>query len=464
MPIRTRITLISAGLMASVLTATGLFLFVRLESDLIDVVDEGLDSRADVLIDKVDDAGAGGRDLLGGEEALARTLGEEEAFAQIVDRDGTVLESTSWLAGRPDVLTNRFRALTEPRFETVVAGAGEGEPITVRVLAVPSDAGLVVVVGSSLEEQQDALRALVPLLWIGGPAALALVTGVVWVLTGAALRPVEHMRAEAEALSMSEPGRRLPLPSTRDEIARLGKTLNDLLGRLEAALDKERRFVDDASHELRTPLAVLRTELELALRTSRTKEELEAALRSAAEESENLSRIAEDLLVLARSDRGRLPVNRTEVDLAELSRQIVDGFRARAAERGIDVRVRTEEKLVARADALRIRQALSNVLDNALRHTPRGGAVTLEIGRDEDAVLIQVADTGPGFHPDLLSTALEPFVRDEAQRGEADGGAGLGLSIVRAVAEAHGGSVVIRNQPGSGAAVLLRLPRHARSS
>lgn len=450
MPIRTRITLISAGLMAAVLTATGLFLFVRLKTDLRTVIDEGLDSRADVLI-----AGIGESATTSEGQNL---LESEEAFAQILGRDGTVLESTPGLSGGPILPPNPLRGLAQPRyFEAIVAT--DEEPVTARLLAVPSDEGLVVVVGTSLEHQQEALVALIPLLLVGGPIALALVTAVVWVLTGAALRPVERMRAEAQALSLSEPGRRLHVPATRDEIARLGETLNELLGRLEEALDKERRFVDVASHELRTPLAVLKTELELALGSSRTRGELEAALISAAEESDTLSRIAEDLLVLARADRGRLPVSRTEVDLGELSGQVTEGFAARAAERRIEIEVRGGEGSVARADPLRVRQALSNVLDNALRHTPPGGKVTINIGRDEDAFLLEVVDTGPGFRPDLLPVALEPFVRDEAARGGAEGGAGLGLALVRAVAEAHGGSVLIRNQPGSGASVLLRLPR-----
>jgi two-component system OmpR family sensor kinase len=449
-PIRTKITLVSAGLMAVVLTATGLFLFVRLKTDLRTVVDEGLDSRADALIAGIDESGSktGGQNL----------LETEETFAQILGRDGSVLESTPGLTSQPILSADSLRELSQPRFFEAIVATDE-EPVTARLLAVPSEEDPVVVVGTSLEHQQEALGALAPLLWVGGPIALMLVSGVVWVLTGAALRPVDRMRAEAQAVSVSEPGRRLPVPRTRDEIARLGETLNELLGRLEEALDRERRFVDDASHELRTPLAVLKTELELALRSSRTRGELETALMSAAEEVDTLSRIAEDLLVLARADRGRLPVSRTEIDLAELSAQVAEGFMAQAAERGIEISVRSGEASLIRADPLRVRQALSNILDNALRHTPSGGSVMIKISQDGDASLLEVVDTGPGFRRDLLPVALEPFVRDEAARGRVEGGAGLGLAIVRAVAEAHGGSVLIRNQPGSGASVVLRLPR-----
>jgi two-component system, OmpR family, sensor kinase len=450
MPIRARITLISAGLVAAVLAATGFFLFVRLESDLRTVVDEGLDSRADVLVARVDGSSTG----FDGEEILG---GTDEAFAQILGPNGAVLDSSPGLRDDPIIPPDQVRELRESRFFEATVPTDE-EPVSARLLAVPTREGPVIIVGASLEHQQESLSALLPLLWIGGPVALILVTGVVWVLTGAALRPVERMRAEAEAFSLSEPGHRLPVPTSRDEIARLGETLNRLLGRLEDALDKERRFVDDASHELRTPLAVLKTELELALRESRSRDELEAALRSAAEESDNLSRIAEDLLVLARADRGRLPVSRTELDLVELARNVAEGFMARAADRRVEIQVRGSDGSPARVDPLRVRQALSNILDNALRHTPGGGTVRIQVGREENAALLEVADTGPGFRGDLLPVALEPFVRDDAARGRVEGGAGLGLAIVRAVAEAHGGSVSIRNEPGGGAAVLLRLP------
>ena len=448
MPIRIRITLISALLMAVVLAATGLFLFVRLKTDLRKVVDEGLDSRVDALVARVETTGANLQ-----EDDLVET---DEAFAQVLGRDGTVIQSSPGLSG-PVIRTQELQGVQGPRYLEATVATDE-EPVKARLLGVPTERGAFVVVGTSLEHEDEALAALRPLLLIGGPISLALVTGIVWILTGAALRPVERMRAEAEALSLSEPGRRLPVPGTRDEIARLGRTLNELLARLEEALDRERRFVDDASHELRTPLAVLKTELEIALRSARTKGDLDAALRSAAQESETLSRIADDLLVLARADRGRLPVARSEVDLLDVARHVAEGFAGLAAERRITFEVRGADGPTVRADPIRVRQALSNLIDNALRHTPDGGKVNVEVRVDDDALLIEVADTGPGFRRDLLHTALEPFVRDEA-RTRADGGAGLGLAIVRAVVEAHGGSVAIRNRSRAGASVLLRFPR-----
>jgi len=322
---------------------------------------------------------------------------------------------------------------------------------------VPLDDGRLLVVGTSLDDQHEALGRLAALLLLGGPAALILVVTVVWLIVGAALRPVESMRAEAAAISASEPGRRLPVASTGDELARLGDTLNEMLARLEEAIERERRFVDDASHELRTPLANLKAELDLALRRARTTEELEAALRSASEETDRLVRLAEDLLVLARAKGARLPVRREDLDAGELVRDIVGTFAGRASERGVSLEHHEQDGLRASMDPLRIRQAVGNLVDNALRHTPRSGRVLVDLARLDGDLAITVADTGAGFSPAFVPRAFEPFSRDDAARTRTDGGAGLGLAIVRAIAEAHGGSVEVRNGAEGGAEVVLRI-------
>jgi signal transduction histidine kinase len=261
------------------------------------------------------------------------------------------------------------------------------------------------------------------------------------------------MRLEAEAVSASEPGRRLPLPPARDEIARLGETLNGMLGRLEAALARERRFVSDASHELRTPLAALRAELELALRRERTKEELEDALRSAAEETERLSRLAEDLLVLARAEDGKLPVRRMTLRASELLGGVRERYASRAAEAGRPLLIEVDEGLELSVDRLRAEQALGNLVENALRHGR--GRVLLEAGRRNGRIELHVRDEGPGFAPDFIERAFEPFSRGDPARSSE--GAGLGLAIVDVIARAHGGAARAANREG-GADIWLELP------
>ena len=310
----------------------------------------------------------------------------------------------------------------------------------------------------AFDDQREALDRLLGLLVVVAPLAATLAAVVGWVVAAAALRPVARMRRESEAISGSEPSRRLDVPATRDELAELGASLNRMLDRLEAALQRERRFVDDASHELRTPLANLKVELELALRRSRTPDELEAALRSAAVETDRLTSLAEDLLVLARAADGRLPIRRNDVELGPLVGDVVKRFAGRADERGIALATSGHLDGTARVDEARLRQALGNLIENALIHTPPGGRITVGLTRSDGSVLIAVADTGDGFPPGFLDHAFEPFSRADAARSLDRGGTGLGLAIVRVVAEGHGGSVEARNTPGGGATVELTLP------
>jgi two-component system, OmpR family, sensor kinase len=448
-PIRVRLTLVFLVAMAAVMLATGVFLTLRLRAELENAVDAGLRSRAETLLAALDPADPS----LGPVDPLAE---EDEAFTQLLATNGTVVESSPILEGRPLLPPTTVRVLSGPAFLERTVPTAE-EPVPARILALPAGGGLVVVVASSLEEQREAVAALVGLLAVGGPLALAVATVVVWLLTGWAFRPVERMRTEAEAVSMTEPDRRLTVPSTRDEVAGLAGSLNRMLDRLEEALDRERRFVDDASHELRTPVAALKAELELAMSRSRTKEELESAVRRAAADSEALARLTEDLLVLARADRGRLPVRPGAVDLDEVIDEVERALSHRASEAGVTVERRVDAAPPARVDPVRLRQALSNLLDNAVRHTPPGGRVRLTAWRVDGTVVLEVADTGPGFRAETLAHPFEPFARATTARGR-EGGAGLGMTIVRAVVEAHGGSVTLDNPDDGGARVRLRFP------
>jgi two-component system OmpR family sensor kinase len=228
--------------------------------------------------------------------------------------------------------------------------------------------------------------------------------------------------------------------------------------RLEAAVERERRFVADASHELRTPLANLKAELDLALRRARSPSELVEALQSASEETDRLSQLAEDLLLLASADGGRLPVRLEEVDASGLVRETVGSFEGRAATLHLALEASVEEGVRARIDGARIRQAVGNLIDNALRQTPAGGRVTVEMSTQSGILSIAVADTGGGFETDYLPRAFEAFSRAEESRSRAVGGAGLGLAIVRAIAEAHSGTVEASNRNEGGALVVLRVP------
>jgi two-component system OmpR family sensor kinase len=450
LPIRLRLTLAFSVVMAVVLSLTGLFLYLRLGSDLDDTIDRSLRGRADDVSALVRDGsvglGAGGSN---------RLTEQGESFSQVLGPDGAVVDGTPRLG--------RFPLLTagegdRARRDTFMVDKPNlpGEDERVRLLATPVSAEgsrYVVVVGTSLEARGDALEGLLTQLLIGGPLALALSALAGYGLAAGALRPVESMRREAEAVSASTPGRRLSQPPADDEIGRLGQTLNAMLGRLETALERERRFVSDASHELRTPLASLRTELELAHRRERSREELEAALRSAAEETERLSQLAEDLLVLARAQGGELPVRRERLRVDELLADVKERFAHRAAKAGRPLESQADGVLELSADRLRTEQALGNLVENALRH---GRGRILLVARGQNGrVELHVRDEGPGFAADFIDHAFEPFRRaDPARSGP---GAGLGLAIVDVIARAHGGTARAANRNG-GADAWLELP------
>jgi heavy metal sensor kinase len=450
LPIRWRLTLAFALAMAIVLAGMGTFLYVRLDRALDRSVNQGLRASADSVAALVQEADSG----LGG--ASGRSLVEAgESFAQVLDGRGTILDASP-LVARDRLLSDE--QLARARGATLIVDApglpGRDDPI--RLLATPvvaQDQPLVVVVGTSLEDEQEALENLRGQLFIGGPVALLLVCLAGYLLAGAALRPVESMRRRAAEISGASPAERLPVPATRDEISRLGETLNDMLARLEATLARERRFVADASHELRTPLALLRTELELALRRTRSPGELEAAVRSAAEETERLSQLAEDLLVLARADQGALPLRPSELPAGQILESVAERFGPRAAAAGRAIVVAGELDVDVRGDPVRLEQALGNLVENALRHG--AGRIRLEARRNGDVIELHVADEGAGFPEPFLPEAFERFSRADEARSR--GGAGLGLAIVDVVARAHGGSAHAANTD-RGADVWISLP------
>jgi two-component system, OmpR family, sensor kinase len=438
--------------MALVLAATGLFLFLRLDSELDKSIDDNLRSRADEVSALIREADTGL-----GRPGPSRLSERDESLTQVLRDDGTVKDASTRLAEQPILTPGELaRAHRGPVFLTrdSLAALDKTEG---RVLATPirdEHERLIIVVGASLEDSSDAVKSLGKLLLIGGPIALLLASLAGYGLATGALRPVERMRRRAAAISTAEPVMRLPVPPTRDEIGRLGKTLNEMLARLEEAFERERTFVSDASHELRTPLAVLKTELELALGRGRSQQDLEAALRSAAEETDRLVQLAEDLLVIARFDQGRLPVRLAAVEVDDVLADVRARFDIRSRETHRELLSDAPNGLRLTADPERLRQALGNMVDNAFRHGQ--GTVRLSARTSNRHVELHVSDEGPGFPPDFLDAAFERFTRGDEGRGR--GGTGLGLAIVEAIASAHRGTAAASNRPEGGADVWLTLP------
>ena len=452
-PIRVRVAAAFALAMAIVLAATCWYLYSHLDSQLSTTMNRNLRLRAEDLAALVKQPGA-----TLASSSTGRFIERGESYAQLLDPSGRVLDATPPLGHASLLHAGELRRVMRKGEAFAERSSTPGLDEESRLLASTIDRGggrLVLVVGATRQDQLDTLSSLEEELLIVGPIALGLASLAGYLLAGLSLRPVESMRRRAEAISAETPGERLPVPQTGDEVERLAETLNAMLARLETALQRERDFVADAGHELRTPLALLRTELELALRHGGSRQELLEAIRSSSAEADRLSKLADDLLLIARSDRGTLPLRVETLDASDLLSTTASRFEWRARETGRTIEVDADEDVRLPGDRIRLEQALGNLVDNALRHGD--GPVTLTARAMNGDVELAVADRGSGLPPQFVARAFERFSRpDEARSG---GGSGLGLSIVRVIAEAHGGIATVENDDGHGAIARIVLPR-----
>jgi two-component system, OmpR family, sensor kinase len=451
LPIRWRLTLMFAGVMAVLLAALIAFLYLHFRSDLDYNINTSLRARAQEVASLVrDDTNADAAGDLG-------TLPiRGDNFVQVLDRSGRVLGASAGF-GSPALLTAGERRSSARSAALIQRGN------RFRLYALPLEEGRrIVVVGVFLSERDSALDKLDDALVLGVPPALVLASLAAYLLAAAALRPVEQMRRRAALISTDEIGTRLPLPESHDEIQRLGMTLNAMLDRLQDGLVRERLFVANASHELRTPLAVLKAELEVSLRERGSEDQLRLAMTSAIEETDRIIKLAEDLLLLARAQDGTLPLEAAPMAVADLLSELEDRFGGRIERAGrrlaID-RGTVPGDAVVRVDPDRVNQAVANLVDNTLRYGD--GPVTFSARISAGDVELHVSDAGAGFGDEFVARAFDRFSRADPARGR--GGVGLGLAIVRTIAQAHGGDAGAANLPGGGADVWLRIPLAAQS-
>ena len=379
-----------------------------------------------------------------------------EYVVQVIDPTGRV-RGGSTDAGTTPILS--AAELSQARTQRIVlTTSDEGERERLIAAPLPQHPGWVAVAAVSLEgfngTRSDVTRQLI----IGGIVFVAAAGLGGYGLARAALSPVERMRREVASVSAGNPAPGIQVPRTRDEIAALATTMNELLSRLQTAVSQQRTLVADASHELRTPFAVLRGELELA-RPGRSRDELAAAVGHATEEVTRLARITEQLLFLARADEDKIPHQLAPTNIAELLTHSAEHAASRARAAGVSCQVNAPAGLVATVDPDRVREAVDNLVDNALRFAPTGTPIVLSASTNGQDLLIEVSDSGPGFPPGFLPHAFQRFARPAGSgRARSEGGAGLGLAIVSAIARAHGGWASVANQPGGGAVTALQLP------
>jgi len=447
-PIRLKLALTFAGMMIVLFGVLSLLLYLQFAAGLDAGINSTLETRA---ADLTSVAGESDQWLYAHPELPPGSDG----FAQIVDSQGQVLASTP---GHGEVSLLGPTALAVALHRRV--NINQGKRVQLLAYRASRSTRNVLVVGVSTADRDSALDSLQRLLFIGGPIALLIACFAGYIVAAKALGPVETMRKRAAAMCGFGSDERLPVPPARDEIQRLGETLNEMLARLEEVVERGHAFVAGASHELRTPLTILQLELDEALSGDRSEEELRAAIGSAREEVRRLTSLAEDLLVIAQSDDQRLPIVSERFEVHRAMRVIAERYAHLDGLVGRKVTIEQEREVFVEADVARLDQALSNMVHNALRFGE--GSVVMRANRRADGVELHVFDRGPGFAPEFLPHAFERFSRADPARSR--GGTGLGLAIVRAIAEAHGGRAQAENRPRGGAHVWLTLPAVAGSA
>jgi heavy metal sensor kinase len=319
-------------------------------------------------------------------------------------------------------------------------------------------AGTVLVVSRSISELQSTLNQSI--LFLGVLSVLAVLAGslLAHTLAGRILEPVRRIASTARSLSQHELNRRVEVEVPPDELGELVETFNGMLARLEASFESLRRFTADASHELRSPLALMRSELEGTLARTRTPGEYQQVLRGLEAEVEHMSRMVDQLLMLARADAGALQPAEMNLDVADFLHETAARWRPVADSRHVQVDVDAPDSGSVRADPDLLRRVMDNLIDNATRHTPEGTAVELTGAPTAGGWNIDVRDHGPGVPAAARSVLFERFVRADGARARDTAGAGLGLALSRAIAESHGGSLRLLDQNGAGATFRLFLP------
>jgi two-component system OmpR family sensor kinase len=444
--IRTRLTLAFVIVLALVLAVTGVLIYGQFGNGLVSTLDQGLVQREQDV-----------RELADGRLTTAQLVTESgERLLQIYAPSGGLLASTRHALADRLLQPAEVTPVRRAGFSVTTQIAGEDDDVRVRAFPL-TDRHVVVAIGTSLDRSHHDQHRLLVLLALVLPAALLLASYTGYLVAGAALRPVERMRERAAGITEADLSDRLPVAATDDELERLGHTLNDMLERLDTTVRRERRLVSDASHELRTPLTILRAELDNALRSDGDRDTLRMAIASALEEVRRLSRLSEDLLVLARADQGRLPLRPEPLDVQDLVEDAARRHHHAAAELGrmVTADVRIDGGAVVLADPDRTAQMLDNLVTNALRY----GAGPVELSVIEGAggqVEIAVRDHGTGLPEDFADRAFERFSQADSARSGPH--SGLGLSIVAALAEAQGGEASAANDPDGGAVITIALP------
>jgi signal transduction histidine kinase len=439
--VRVRVTIVAAAVVAAALVVGAISLVMLVQAGLVRSLAGTAPQRAAEL------AALAARAPL--PAALPPVDAARRTLLQVVAPDGHVVAASEALQGATAVLppTARQRRIVDD-LDAAGSGSWLAEPTPATIGAHPA----TVIVLTSLTEMNRTTSILEHLLIVAVPLLTAFAAIIIWVVVGRSLHPVEAMRAEVADITANELHRRVPVPATHDELARLAGTLNELLDRLEAASAAQRRFVADASHELRTPTANIRTAVEVATARPENADWGEVSA-DILRQGERLERLSRQLLALARSDastdRSYEPVDLTALVAAEAARPVP---------RGKSLDTGDLAPVIVDGDPDQLASVMSNLIENGLRHARR--RVTVSLRRTGSIAELTVADDGPGIPAEERERVFERFVRLDEHRNRSDGGTGLGLPIARAIVAAHGGSIAIA-ETSAGATFVVRIPLSA---
>jgi len=463
--IKFKMTLWYVAILGIILSCFSLFLYLTLADSLYKGLDNKIRTMAEIVASSTRSPFGAGTSMADLDQIMTERFGIRPLgrFIQILDESGRIGEkSTNLRDVQIPISVQTMKAASKGviTFETVQVM--EKYPLRVVTMPIMENEKMVgiVQVGSSLEGVEEALEQLLLILLIAVPAALLIASAGGLFLANKALRPVDAITRIARRIGSGDLSQRIRIKRVNDELGRLASTFNEMIAKLEKSFHQVKRFTADASHELKTPLTILRGEVEVGLKKKRGLKEYQRILASNLEEINRMSRIVEDLLTLSRADMGELIMEREEIELSALAREVWEDLQLLAKKKRIQLKFMDNGFTRVEGDPLFLRQLILNITENGLKYTRAGGEVAVRVkgDRDQGVVRLLVTDTGVGIPQKDLKRIFDRFYRVDGARSRETGGTGLGLSICQWIARAHEGRIAVESKVGKGSTFTVTLP------